>query len=95
MREHGAEARLVANRAHLAIVLRLHCLPLAVHQLAPFAVHLVIAQVAECARPVNLGRDQPVACLGHSFAQVDIRLLAPLYNRQHVLNDRAFGKGAQ
>ena len=59
-------------------------IPAGANQLAPLSVHHVVAQVAELARPVDLGRDQVQPGVGMRLAEIDIGLLAALDQGQHV-----------
>ncbi len=55
VRQFRPECRLLADSAHLTVVLILDRDAQPAQQLTPLAIHLVVAQVAELARSVDLG----------------------------------------
>ena len=82
-----AERRLFADRTHHAMVRFFDSASVCRQHIAPAAVDLVVAQIAEPARPVHLDRQQVAAHRRVCLAEIDARLLATLDLCQHVDNE--------
>ena len=94
MRDLLTKGGLFVERPHNPGVGLFDFAPFAGQDRAAFAVGFIVAQVAELAGPVNLGRDQIEAGFGVSLAAVNRRFFASLDQGQHIANQVLFVKSS-